>query len=194
MNVWNITKLFVKLFALRAKPYELPYSKTLTLGLALLFIILKAVSYFWFINIINAYDKHNDISLGVSGALLVSSVWVLMLFAIIRSTFMYYNILERSTQVITAFLAMDCVLTLLYLMWLGGLSMVALPLATGSYISLVIIVSFVLIMYWQFMIYIHILVTSMDISILKAGVFTLFYMMLQHNLAELLLNLVITVN
>lgn len=194
MYIWHLTKLFLKMLALRAKPYELPYSRILTLSLAAIFIILKAISYFWFINIINVYDKHNDISLGVPGALLVSGVWALMLFAMIRSTFMYYDILERSTQVITAFLAMDCMLTILYLIWLACLSMVELPLASGSFTSFGIIFSFILIMYWQFMIYIHILVTSMDISILKAGVFTLFYMMLQHNLAELLLNLVITVN
>lgn len=192
MQVITLARLFVGLFMLRVKPYQLPYSKGLAGCLTVLFVVLKAVSYFWFINIVNVYDKLNAISLSLPGAALVSGVWVLILFAIIHSTFLYYNILERSIQVITAFLGMDCLLTLLFLIWLGCLSLVGLPLASGSFVSAGIIFSFVLIMYWQFMIYIHILVSSMDISILKAGVFALFYTILQHNLAELLLNLVIT--
>lgn len=194
MHVWHLTKLFLRLFVLRAKPYELPYSKTLAVCFTVLFVVLKTTSYMWFIDIINVYDKRSEISLSTLGGLFVSGVWVLMLFAIIRSTFMYYDILERSTQVITAILAMDCLLTILYLAWLAGLSLVVLPLASGSFVSAAIILTFILMMYWQFMIYIHILVTSMEISILKAGVFTLFYMMLQHNLSELLLNLVIKLN
>jgi hypothetical protein len=194
MHVWHLTKLFCRLFVLRAKPYELPYSNTLNIFLIVMFIALKAISYLWFIDIINVYDKRTEISLNLHGALFVSAVWVLMLFAVIRSTFTYYNILERSTQVISAVLAMDCLLTLMYLVWLAVLSMVELPLFSGSFASAGIIFGFVFMLYWQFMIYIHILVTSMEISILKAGVFALFYMMLQHNLAELLLNLVITLN
>jgi len=194
MDIRHLTELFVGLFVLRAKPYELPYSKQLAAGLAVLFIVLKAISYLWFINIVDVYDEHNVISLGIPGALLVSVVWVLMLYAIIHATFMYYDILERSLQVITAILAMDCLLTLCFLIWLGGLALVGLPLASGSIATAAIIFGFVLIMYWQFMIYIHILVNSMEISILKAGVFALFYIMLQHNLAELLLNLVITLS
>lgn len=194
MNVWHLTKLLAGMFALRTKPYELPCSKIFTLGFGILFIVLKAVSYYWFIDIINVYDKRNVISLGIFEALFVAVVWVMILVATIRSTYMYYHILERAPQVIIAVLAMDCFLTVCFLIWLGCLSVVSLPLASGSLVSAGIILGFILIMYWKFMIYIYILVTSMDVSILKAGVFGLFYIMLQHNLAELLLNLVITVN
>ncbi len=194
MQFRYLTKLLFGLFVLRVKPYELPYSKILPVCLAVLFVLMKATSYLWFIYIVNAYDTHNVISLSIFGAILVSVVWVLILFAMIYSTFLYYNILERLIQVVTAFLAMDCLLTLFFLMWLSSLTLVGLPLASGSFASAGIIFSFVLIMYWQFMIYIHLLVSSMNISILKAGVFALFYTILQHNLAELLLNLVIKMN
>lgn len=193
MNVLHITKVLLNLFILRAKPSDIPYSKTLLLFLSIVFLLTKSAVYLWFIQIVNKIEPQEVIKLSYFGSLIISVVWILILFAILRSILSYYNLVDRFLQVAISFVAVDCFLTALFLLWLSCLTMVQLPLAPGSLGSIGIILGFVLMMYWQFMVYIHILIYSMNISVLKAGVFTLFYMLLQHNLSEVLLNVVITV-
>lgn len=193
MHPWNLAKLFFRMFTLRAKPSDLPYSMTLLLILSTVFLLTKSLVYLWFIHIVNRFDTHELISLSLSGASIIALMWLLILFAVLRTTLLYYSMVERFVQLATSFVAMDCMLTGLFLIWLTVLDLVQLPLATASFGSIGIILGLVLMMYWQFMVYIHLLIYSMNISILKAGVFALFYMLLQHNLAEVLLNVVIKV-
>ncbi len=182
------------MFVLRGLPSAVPYSPTLVLFLTTFLIFLKSGTYIWFVHIASVYDTHEIIHLNVLAALLVAVIWILILFTSIRTILLYHDLIERTVQVCTSFLAMDCILSLIFLLWLLWLSYLHLPLAVGSIGSICLILSFVLLMYWQFMVYIHILVNSLQISILRAGVYALFYQLLQHNLAEILLNILVSVN
>src|SRR5262249_37669648 len=156
-----------------------PYSKTLLLFLSIVFLLTKSAVYLWFIQIVNRFDIHEVAKLSYPAALSIAVVWMLLMFAVLHSVLSYYHLLGRFVQLATAFVAMDCLLTVLFLVWLTGLSFLHLPLTlTAGTIGIVL--GFVLMMYWQFMVYIHILVLGMDVSILKAAIFTLFYMLLQH--------------
>ena len=191
MNIWNLTKLFTRMFALKATPSEVPFSITLLSFLAGIFLISKAAAYLWFVRIVNNYDTQQIMHLSVWGSLIVVAMWLLILFASVRSLLSYYKLQERTVQVVTSFIAMDCFLTILFILWLFALSVVKLPLATGSLGSFSIVLGFILLMYWQFMVYIHILINSVNISIIKAGVFALFYQLFQHNVAEIVMNFII---
>lgn len=193
MHIWQTTKLFGKLFILRGKPSEIPDSKALLFSLSVVLLLTKSLVYMWFIQIVNRFDDDEVIKLAWSGAMWVSVIWILVLYATLRTTLLYYKFVDRFIPVANGFVAMDCLLTLLFLVWLYGLSLVELPLEHGSIGTIGIIIGFILVMYWQFMVYIHLLVHSLDVSILKAGIFALFYILLQQNLAELLLNVVIIV-
>lgn len=193
MNVIQTTKTFLKLFVLQAKPNEVPYSKTLLVFLSIVFLLTKSVSSLWFIHIVDRFDASQVISLNYLPSLLVCVVWLVVLFAILRTTLLYYHLENRFVQVATSIVAMDCLLSLVFLIWLVGLEVLPLPTGDDPLGAISIIVGFVLMMYWQFMVYIHILVYSFDLPLIKAGVYTLFYMLLQHNLSELLLNVVISV-
>lgn len=193
-KVWDLTKTIAKMFVLRAKPQELPQSAGLLAFACIIFLVTKTASLLWFIQIFDKIDPKDIIRITYYGAAVISFIWLLLLFAILRTTFSYYNMLGRFMQTVTAFVIMDCCLNIVYLLWLGVLSTLDVSLISSeNVLSMAIIIGFVLIMYWQFMVYIYLLRYSMDISILKAGVFSLFYMLLQQNLSEILLNAVITV-
>lgn len=193
MHVGNLAKLFLNLFTLRAKPSDIPYSKTLLLFFSIVFLLSKSAVYVWFIHIANRFDTHLVMHVTYGGALMVAVVCILLLFALLRTTLHYYKMLDRFVQLAIGFVAMDCFLTALFLIWLCGLAVVHLPLAGASLGTIGIMLGFVLMMYWQFMVYIHLLVFGMDLPIIKAGFFTLFYMLLQHNVAEIILNVIVSV-
>lgn len=192
MQVWNLTRTFFKMFSLRAYPNEVPNSTGLLFFLSIVFLLTKSAQYLWFINIMNRFDKAETLHITYFSALIVAVIWLLLLFATLRTTLVYYNMVNRFTQLASAFVAMDCLLIGLFLVWLTGLALINVPLHSVSVGTIGIILGFVLMMYWQFMIYIHLLVYGMGVSILKASVFALFYMLLQHNLAEILLNVIVT--
>lgn len=194
LKVRETAKVFLNLFLLKGKPNAVPQSFSLLFMLCIFFILSKVAIYLWFIHIVDRFDPKDTIHITYVGASLIAIIWLLLLFATLRSTLLYLKILDRFLQIATAIVAMDCILNVIYLIWLSVLGYVDLP-ATGiqSVTSIAMILGFILMMYWQFMVYINILVFSMNITILKAGIFTLFYMLLQHNLAEILLNEVITV-
>lgn len=191
MWVWHLTKKFLRLFLLRALPDSIPYSKALLGFLTLLLFITKNILNIWFISIVKVYDKKLLIDLSLPSSMVIVAVYILLLFACVRSLLVYYNVPERSVQVITSFIAVDFLLTILFLVLLFCLSSIQLPLEPGSFNGLLIILFFVVLLYWQFMVYIHIIFNSLRITILKAGVLTLVYMLLQHNISEILMNILI---
>ncbi len=193
MQAWNLTKTFVKMFVLRAEPSGVPSSKALLLFMSVVLVMTKIAVYLWFMQIVNHLEDKQLIQLSYFGAGLVALTWVLVLFAFLRTALLYYKKGDRFVPGAISFVTMDCFLTALYLLWLAGLALADVPLQSSSIESIGIMLGFTLMMYWQFMVYIHLLVYLMDIPLLKAGVFALFYMLLQHNLSEVLLNIVIVV-
>jgi hypothetical protein len=190
--MWKQLILFLRIFALRATPVQVPYSTTLLVLLAILVFITKIIVNDWFIDIIKVYDKKLLIDLSVASSALIVAVHLLILFAAVRTLLAYYKVPERSVQVITAFLGVDLIFTVLFLIWMFGLEHTTLPLQAGSIAGLLLILYFVVILYWQFMVYIHIIYNSVTMSVLRAGVLALVYMLIQHNISEVLMNTLLT--
>lgn len=193
MYLWNLTKLFFKIFTLRAKASDIPYSQALLLVLSIIFVLTKTGVYIWFVRLVDQFDSTQALELSYFGAFEVSVFWLLVLVATLRTALIYYKMVGRFVQLACAFVTVDLILTAIFALWLCGLSIVNIPSDSANLGSIAIIIGFVLMMYWQFMVYIHLLVYGMNLTILKAGVFALVYMLLQQNLAELMLNGVIIV-
>lgn len=193
-QIWNLTKLFGRMFLLREKPSSVPYSLALLVVVTIVYFITKIPLYLWLVHIIDQIDIEHIIILSFSGAFIIPTVWVLILFAMLNSVLSYYKLKGRFVQTATSFLAMDCILNIFYLLWICSTTLLTSPFELGpSFTSMMVILGFVLIMYWQFMVYINLLVYSLDVSLVTAGIFSLFYMLLQQNVSELILKVIITV-
>ncbi len=192
--LWQVIKIFLRLFCLKAKPEDIPYSRILLAILCCGLLLVKTVSNIWFIDIIRVYDPKLVIDINYLYAAFIFTVYLLILFASVLTTLNLYKVPERSLQVITAFVSMDLILGLLFMVWVSALALVPLPLAANSIIGLLLIIYFVVLLYWQFMIYIHIIFNSLNLTVLRAGIYALVYMLLQHNVAEILMGFVIKVS
>ncbi len=194
MRLIQLGKVYARLLGTHGKPSEVPHSLTLCIFLALIFCILDILTNVWYVNIVNIYDQSLGMRLSFGGAAIVALVWVLVLVASVRTLFAYYKHTERVLQIVTSILGVDIFLTLVTLLWMLGLTLMRLPLDYGTTASIVLIIGFVLIMYWQFMVYVHILMNSLHIKLMRAGTFALIYLIVQHNLTELLINIVINIS
>ncbi len=193
-KIWYLAKLFGRIFVLKDNPSNVPYSIALLFILVITFLASKILLYFCFIDLVDKFDNKDIINLTYSGALTIALLWVMILFAALRSALSYYNLTSRFVQTASSFVAIDCILNFIYILWLLVLFLFEVPGESyPTLLSIVLILGFILLMYWQFMVYIHMLIYSMEISLVKAGVFSLFYMLLQHNLSEIALNSVISV-
>src|SRR5581483_6146786 len=132
MNVIQTTKIFLNLFILRAKPSDVPYSKTFLLFLSIVFLLTKSGVYLWFIQIMNRFDIHEVANLSYMASMLIAVIWILLLFAILHSVLAYYKMLGRFVQLATAFVGMECLLTFLFLVWLTSLSFIHAPLTLNA--------------------------------------------------------------
>lgn len=191
MSVKELITIQLRLFILKALPEQLPYSRALVAVLTVMFFVIKTFSNLWFIEIIKVYDKKLQLDLSLSSSALIIAVYLLILFASVRSLLTYYNVSDRATKVIAAFLTVDLIFSIIGLGWLLCLSYIPLPLQPGSIFGIIIILVFVMILYWQFMVYIHIIFKSLDITLLRAGVYALVYMMVQHNVSEMLMSILL---
>jgi len=194
MGLWQLIKLFGQLFILRLKPNDIPYSRALLAIFIGILLGLKSYTNIKMINIVNNYDKKSVIVLSFPHSLLIVSICILILIAFVRSTLSYYKLSERWVQTLTALFGVDIFASLLFAVWIFGLSFMQLPLEANSIIALVLILGFVFLLYWQFLVYMHIFMRSLDMRPLVAGLFALVYMLLQHNVADILLNIVVKLN
>ncbi len=182
----------MKLFVLRLSPEDIPYSKNLLILLAILLFGIETFTNLWLIEIVRIYDPTLVLHLSVFSSMLISLVYLLIMFACVYSVLTYYKKQERSIQVITAFLGVDFILAILFLCWMLFLSTIDLPLQSGSGKGLIIILLYIMMLYWQFMVYIHIIFNSLNTSVLRSGIYALVYMLLQHNITEVLMSILLT--
>ncbi len=189
--MWYTLVILSKLFCLRASPGDIPYSRVLLAILAILFLGLDSITDVWFVDIVNNYDLQTTVYLSWHYSLLMSLVWVLILYASTRSTLTYYKLTDRLVQVMSAFLWVDTMLAVIYLGGIAVLSRVTLPIEDSSFTAISLLLAFVLYLYWQFMLYMHIIFNSLNISVFKAGLFTLLYILLQYNVSEILINFMV---
>jgi len=194
MWLWQLIKVFLRLFGFKANPNEIPYSWVLLGCVVLIDLVAKCFANLLQIDVINAYDTKSVINLSVIDSLLAVSLCMLILVAFVRTVLVHYKVTERFVQMLTALISVDVLATLLFMMWTFGLSFMQLPLEPDSVMALVLIVFFIMVLYWQFMVYMHIFLHSLTISTLLSGLFALVYMLLQQNIADILLNLLIKRN
>jgi hypothetical protein len=185
-----ITILY-RLLILRAKPHDIPYSKVLLAGLAIAVFAIKVYAHSVLIALFKTQLKDLVVHLSVLRSGLIVLLYFLVLIACLRTTLSIYKIPGRFVQVASNLLWVDLVVAALFILWLYSLFAVSLPLQFDSISAFAIILVFILLMYWQFLLYINIFVNSMPVSVLRAGVFALVYLMLQHNLADILINMMI---
>ena len=191
----QLVSTFGKLTLFKAKPEDLPYSKVLLLGLVVLVFIEKNIANLWFVSIIQKLpsERIGTIELSLLGSSLVVGISILLLCGCIYSILTYYNLLNRCIQVVTAMLAVELCLTAVFLLWIGILAMAPIPLPANSGFTWVLLLGFIGMLYWKFMVCMHIFLHSAGITILQAGLFALIYMILQHNIAEMIMSWVIQV-
>lgn len=191
MLLGQIFRLFMRFLLLRAKPEAVPYSVTLFTVLLFAVGAIKMLANLWFVNVVDVYSIKTNFELSFPHALLISAVHLLILVACVHTVLAIYNLSERTLQVCSAFLGVDLLFGLAQLLWIFGLSSLDLPLATGSAPAIILLLAFILLLYWQFMVYIHIIFNSMTLSVIQAWVFALVYMLLQINVGEILLSLLV---
>lgn len=194
--VYSLASKFIKLFFLQEKPENIPYSKFILLGLCIILYLEKTYVNLQFVELAKeiATEKNIIINVSFGYSSLIILISLLVTFVTIGSLLAYYKIPERTVQVVTAFLSVEVILALLFLIWIFVMSSLPTPLKANSFAAITLVMAFILLLYWQFMVYIHIFLNSINISILQAGLFALVYMLLQHNISEALLSLVIEVN
>ena len=193
MWVWQLSKLFLGMFLLREKPEDIPYSKFL-LGLLLVCAFsLKNATNLGFVHVMQTYAKEGEafFTLTFANSSIIVLVSFLLLWACVYSTLSFFKVKFRTIQVMCAVLGADIILTTLTGIWIFVLYQAPAPLPAQSLFAWGLVLSFIFLLYWQFMVYIHIFLNSISISILQAGIFALLYMLLQHNVAELLLSVIL---
>ena len=178
--MYNIIKNFINLFLLKVKPEDIIYSKLLLVFLVGIDFIVNYEANVIGIRVFNLVNKKhiNFLIPTLAQSLLVLAVLFLVLWVLVYSVLAFYNKTNRFIQVLTSLLAVDVFLRLLIIICIIILQYSAF-LATISLISL---------MYWEFVLYIFIFANSFSINYLRAGMFSLVYMLVQHNLGEILVN------
>jgi len=194
--MWLISssRTLVQYLLLKSKPSDVPYSRAFLVVFATGFVLVKTITDKWFVDIVNNYDDRVTVFLSTEYAIFMSLLWILLLYAIVRTALVYYGKVERLVQTMTTFLWVDLVISVVFFIWVAILSVQELPIQHGSFPMICLIISFLLMLYWQFMLYVHTMVYSLDITVLRAAIFTLCYMVLQYNISEILINFMVTVH
>ncbi len=173
-----IIRALMRLFLLKGSPEELPHSKVLLV----LFITVDLLTGVALSKIIAGIPiKQPDlqlkiISLTTFDFFIVAFVKLIVLFACIYGLLAYFKITERFIQTTSAIIGVNIILTIfllinIFLIQLTGIAFIL----------------FFLLIYWNFMVYTYVFVKSFSTGILKAGVFALLYMLVQHNVGNIML-------
>ena len=182
-GMWQLIKLYLKLFILKATPQNIPYSKSLLVVLIFLFLLISVPLHLFFSSILiaNASPKINLVPLDIIQALFIVGVFLAIMLATVYSLLTCYNLKSRLVQILSSMLGVEII------------SAIILSFILFISPSVISIVLFIFLLYWQFMVHIHIFMHSFNIGVIIAGIFALIYNLLQHNVDELLLSAFMTV-
>jgi len=182
---------FWKLFTLRLRPEEMPYSKYLLHFLLLIVFVEKNFANFWFIRImqnfasVEAQSRMQHFTLFSS--ILSVTISLGFMFGAISTLLYFWRMSNRAIQIFTSMLALELIITSLFILWVACFAIMPINLVQTEFISLVLILTFILLLYWQFMVYIHIFANAFSVTLLEAGIIAFSYMLLQHNVSEIIL-------
>jgi hypothetical protein len=182
-QLYNLIKSFISLFLLKTKPEDILYSKTLLTILIGIDLIVNYEANVVGIKIFNLINKKhvNLIPLSLLQSTIILLIIILVLWSIIYGVLTFYKKQNRLVQILTSLVAVDIVLRLLLI---SGI----LILKYSIFAALIL---FIPLMYWEFVLYIFIFANGFNINYLKSGMFALIYMIIQHNLSEILAHFLI---
>ncbi len=178
--MYELIKSFINLFLLKTKPEDIVYSKLLLVFLVVVDFIVNYVADVVGIKVFNLINnKHLKFLVPtVEQSIIVLAILFLVLWGVLYSTLAFYNKSNRFVQILTSLTLVDIVLRLLLIVWV-------IILKYSAFLATILMVPLV---YWEFILYIFIFANGFNFNYLKAGVFSLTYMLIQHNLGELLFN------
>ena len=178
--MYNLIKNFIKLFLLKLKPEDILYSKLLLIVLAGIDFIVNYEANIIGIKVFNVVNKsHINFLVPTLGqSLIVLSILFLVLWALVYSVLTIYNKINRFVQILTSLIAVDIALRTLIIVCI-------IILKYSAFLATIFLIP---LMYWEFMLYVFIFANGFDFNYLKAGLFSLVYMLIQHNLGEILVN------
>ncbi len=178
--MYNLIKNFINLFLFKTKPEDILYSKVLLVFLAGIDFIVNYQANVVNIKIFNLINKkHIILSTPTIGqSLIILFVLFLILCGIIYSLLAFYHKSNRFILILTSLVVVDIAFRMFISIAIVGL----------GYSSLLAVILFIPLLYWEFVLYIFIFSNGFDFNYLKAGSFTLCYMLIQHNVGELLVN------
>lgn len=171
----KLTRTFFDIFLLRQSPSQLPYSKFL-LGFLIVLDILVNVAAAQIL-ILVAKQATTDpsaianITIGVIFNVVVISIGLLLGF--VYFALALYQKSDRFVQMITALIGLDILLSILSF---GILFLMFIPILALIY--------YIILLYWEFMIYAHVFSKGFDIDMLKSCFVSLIFLILKHNVAE----------
>lgn len=168
---------FILLFALKEKPQDIPYSKALVGLLVCCFVVTNVPLNITLANFLveHSQTKLPLLPLKVIGSLTMVVSYIAIMALSIYAILSFYNYRQRFVQTVASLLGVEIILSL----WFWAL--LVIPLSPFT------VIFFILLLYWQFMVHIHIFSNSFSCTLLKAGLFALLYILLQHNVSEILL-------
>lgn len=182
-QLYNLIKSFISLFLLKTKPEDILYSKTLLTILVGIDLIVNYEANVVGIKIFNLINKKhvNLIPLSLLQSTIILLIIILVLWSIIYGVLTFHRKQNRLVQILTSLVAVDIVLRLLLI---SGILLL-------KYSIFAALILFIPLMYWEFVLYIFIFANGFNINYLRSGIFALIYMIIQHNLSEILAHFLI---
>lgn len=177
-QLYKLIKSFINLFLLKIKPEDIVYSKLLLTILVAIDFIVNYQANIIGIKIFNIVNKKhiNFIPPSVWQSIIILSVILLVLWGTIYSLLIFYKKQNRLVQILTSLMVIDIILRLLLIC-----NVVIL-----KYYVFAALILMIPLMYWEFILYIFVFANGFSINYLKSGAFALIYMVIQHNLSEIL--------
>jgi len=184
-QLYKLIKSFIDLFLLKIKPQDIIYSKLLLIVLIVIDFIVNYEANLISIKIINLINKKdiNFIPPSLYQSMIILVAMLIVLWGSIYGVLIFYKKQNRLVQILTSLVAVDIILRLL-------LMCSVFMLKYTIFAALVLLVP---LMYWQFILYVFIFANGFDINYLRSGIVALVYMLIQHNLGEIVAHYVVKV-
>jgi hypothetical protein len=178
--MYNLIKSFVNLFLLRVKPEDIIYSKALLVFLVGMDFVVNYEANVIGIKVFNLVNKQqiNFLVPSLAQSLVILAVLFLVLWTLVYTTLAIYNKTNRFIQILTSLVAVDIAIRLLIIICI-------IILRYSAFLATILLIPVVC---WEFILYIFIFSNGFNFNYLKAGAFSLVYMLVQHNLGEILVN------
>lgn len=180
--MFYLIKNFLKLFVLQVKPEDIVYSKLLLAFLINIDFIVNYKAAIIGIKAYNLINKNHHVFLipSFTQSIIVLTMLFLVLAGFIYSILMFKHKTNRFVQILTSIVAVDILLRSLII---GCVFIFKYSPVLAAIIAIPVI-------YWEFVLYIFIFSNGFSCNYLKSGIFSLFYMLIQHNLGELFFSFV----